>query len=396
MLLPSPMRGNTLSRPQTSSSFLKLPQTSLDLHCRSSSLRASMPSVPGFLVTLLLNIVWDLLDGSTYINPYFRTALPSRACLLELFPLLGFQFTPGLLNTLLSCSPPSISWFESLSSYCPARVWAVYALVLKKRGCPDLLYIGSATSAKSGARARRSEYLRHRHLPKGVRKAFRDGYRITHTANLAWCKIPDASDIPVFRHIVVALEAALSCIFWAMGSRTKTYGFHGQCPWTPEAFSYNGLCSHNPLIEPVYGDLNLSKEELKRIAQAVKDKNRKYHQAYGKKQRENPTPEFKASQKARNAKQRPKTKANQVKAVADKTHHCQTCDYSARNNSDLQAHFRTKVHQRRVKEAEEGVPPNYCRFCDISFKFPSRLELHKKSKIHLANEDLANERNAIA
>ena len=347
-----------------------------------------MRSTPGFLVTLILTVVWSLCDGTSYINPRFRAVLPSRDYLLELFPLLKLEFTAGLLKVLLSSSPPPIAWFRSLPSYCPLNVWSVYAIVLERHDGPDLLYIGSATASKAGARARFSEYRRLKHLPKGVRKAIADGYRIVHTANLAWCPIPTPSKRPIFRHIIVALEAALSCMFWAMASRSKHYGYHGQCPWSTLSFTYNGICSHNPLTEAVEGDLELTEEELEEIAAAVKEKNRKYQQAYGKALRAASRPAFKASQKARNAKHRPKLKVIRAKAVADKTYHCPPCDYSAPNSTELHYHLQRPSHKRKLEEAK-GFPPNWCHVCKKGFKYPYRLEAHKKTQIHRDAEEIA-------
>jgi len=347
-----------------------------------------MRSTSVFLVTLILNIVWSLCNGTTYINPRFRAVLPSRAALLELFPGLKLEFTPGLLNALFGLSPPPITWFRSLPSYCPLKVWSIYAIVLERQGGPDLLYIGSATASNAGARGRFSEHRRLKHLSKGVKKALGQGYRIVHHANLAWCPIPLPSRRPVYRHVLVALEAALSCIFWAMASRSRHYGYHSQCPWPASSFNYDGVCSHNPLTEAVEGDLDLTTEELEEIAAAVKEKNRKYQQDYGKALRAAASPTFKASRKAVNAKHQPKVKLNRSKAVADKLYHCIPCDYAAPNSTELKIHETRPSHHRKLEEAK-GIPPNYCHVCHKSFKYPSRLETHKKSKTHQDAERMA-------
>lgn len=66
-----------------------------------------------------------------------------------------------------------------------------------------------------------------------------------------------------------------------MARRDHDYGFNHLCPWPLESFDYDGACSHNPLMEGIAGDLEMSEEELQKIADDVREKNiaygRKYH-----------------------------------------------------------------------------------------------------------------------
>ena len=46
------------------------------------------------------------------------------------------------------------------------------------------------------------------------------------------------------------------------------------CPWHGDAFSYKSLCSHNPLLESVAGNFDLSREELETMAAATERRKR--------------------------------------------------------------------------------------------------------------------------
>jgi hypothetical protein len=339
-----------------------------------------MPTASEELVSLLITLVWTCLGTSSWINPLFRHALPSLARVTELFALAGFEFVPDLLDVLRASSPPSISWFESLSTVVPRNVWGIYAVVLKKPSHPDLLYIGSATASNRGARARFQEYQSGKNLPQGVKNGLANGYKITHHTILAWCPIPSASWIPVLRYLVVALEAVFACVFWAMASKKRSYGYVNECLWSLDSFSYTGACSHSSLTEPVEGDLSLSAEDLEQISKATREKNREYQRDYSKQQRVQATPKFKQQQKARNAKQYPKTRARQLQTLADQTFHCDVCDVTSPDNAAWLIHVATPRHIRWSEEGEKGP---YCRVCDKSFRYPSDLKAHEKRQCHL-------------
>ena len=67
------------------------------------------------------------------------------------------------------------------------------------------------------------------------------------------------------RLLFVAMEAALSFLFWAMKSQDKDYGMSTYCPWPRGSISYDGLCSRDPLIEMVVGNFDLSSEQLEAV-----------------------------------------------------------------------------------------------------------------------------------
>ena len=332
------------------------------------------------IITVLLPLLWAAINGSSWTNPRFRVVMPSEARLSELFQLTNLTFCSGLLGILKASARPSIEWFLSLDTFVPKNVWGVYAIVISKRNHPNLLYIGSATAAKRGVRSRFSEYDSHKKIGTFVRKALRDGYRIRHKALLAWCQIPDASDIPWCRTVVVGMEAVHACYFWAMACRDHEYGFNHLCPWPLKSFNYYGACSHNPLREAFHGDINLSGEELQKIADEVRHNNLAYGKEYHARQRLEATPEFKAAQARANAKHRPKTQQIREQDIAEKRFYCDICNLSCSDHSHLMEHNATARHKRKVKEGGKGP---HCEICDKSFKYPSDLKAHENGASHL-------------
>ena len=81
-------------------------------------------------------------------------------------------------------------------------------------------------------------------------------YKVKHVALLAHCPIPPAADIPTYRTAVVALEAAFSCLPWAMYRRHKYHGFAHLCSWSCEDSQRQGLCPHSALNEPITGSID--------------------------------------------------------------------------------------------------------------------------------------------
>ncbi|CAN9234185.1 unnamed protein product [Alternaria alternata] len=96
-----------------------------------------------------------------------------------------------------------------------------------------------------------------------------------------------------------------------------------------------GRCCHNPLLDPVEGDLDLTPEQLGEIEIATRAKDRSYAKAYGQEKRANPTAKWKAMQKAKNAKAYPQTRANQLKAIAEKTSTMPPLDISGGQRKDV-------------------------------------------------------------
>jgi hypothetical protein len=314
------------------------------------------------LTQLLVQLIWACLSTGSWINRRFLLVLPSQDKLAEIFSTLKFTFCDGLFSVLQAADPPPLSWFESLPFGAPKNVWGIYVLVLKKRGYPPLLYLGSGTSTRRGLRSRLASHLARHACPHYVLEALKAGYTITHTATLVHIPIPAAADVPWVRTVIIALEAALSCVFWTMRHRDKDYGFSSVCPWSRMLHEWDGLCTHNPLKEPVLGlSPSLSAEELEAIAAAVQKKNQAYQEVYQKALRANPTPEFRARMKRHNKRQRASTKARQQAAIKNQDYYCPFCKVACRDAASLRVH-QTKPRHKRIEEYGPG--PYSCSICD--------------------------------
>lgn len=162
----------------------------------------------------------------------------------------------------------------------------MYALVLEKAGSKPLLYIGPSTSAAQGVRQRFHQYDILILLPYYVLKAIDDGYTITSKGLLLHCQSPSAGQVPMLRLTFVAMEAAVSYLFWAHKTLTKDAACVVLCPWERASLEWHGLCSHNPLTEGVSGNFNLTKEQLEEMAAIIKEKSIAYRKAHKRAQRE--------------------------------------------------------------------------------------------------------------
>ena len=340
-----------------------------------------MPFDQSTISELITAVTWASLSGSNYINPQFRTVFQSQETVSALLSAACLTFCPGLFDVLQAVVPPTAQWFESLSEDVPSNVWGVYVLVLRLKNRQPSTYIGSGTSALRGVRARLASHDSQHLVPQKVSKACKQGYTIVHKALLLSCPIPSAADIPRIRMALVAVEAAVSCLIGAFSDRTKTYGFGSLCPWSQDSFDHNGLCNHNPLLEPVMGDLDLSAEEAEALAAEVAERRRQNAREYQRKLAENPTKQYLEARRSNNAKKFPRTKAIQADRVAKKTFHCKPCKLSFPSNASLQAHNTTP---RRQEKAATGGKNYQCEVCNMSFRFKSDLTQHNSTQRHMA------------
>ena len=74
---------------------------------------------------LITSVTWTAVNGTNYINPSFRTVLPSKAILSEMLCAASLDYCPGLFEVLTSEAPPSSNWFKSLPSFVPQIIWGV-------------------------------------------------------------------------------------------------------------------------------------------------------------------------------------------------------------------------------------------------------------------------------
>lgn len=72
---------------------------------------------------------------------------------------------------------------------------------------------------------------------------------------------------------MTTLEALLVSYLWAMYGRDHDYGFIHLCSWPLDAFTYDGVCSHNPFQEGVGGEFDVSVEQPQQITNGIKSDN---------------------------------------------------------------------------------------------------------------------------
>ncbi|KAI1878839.1 hypothetical protein JX265_003016 [Neoarthrinium moseri] len=225
--------------------------------------------------------------------------------LLGLLAPLGLVFCSGFLDAVQNVSPPPASWFLSLPTDRPEHSWGIYIVILTKPNCRPRIYLGSAYAATRGLRARLAQYdaLSNQHtLPNFLLRCVKDGYTVEDPRLLVHCPTPAPAKLVHTRYAIVAVEAALSCLFSVMYNPAKKYGYGDLYPWprtehefgdeysgsrTTYTFDYDGLCSHNALFECVDGDLGLTAEQAEAMAALTKENTRLYFVEL----RKNPTPQ---------------------------------------------------------------------------------------------------------
>ncbi|KAI8168081.1 Ribosome-associated molecular chaperone SSB1 [Colletotrichum sp. SAR 10_65] len=315
------------------------------------------------LFELILLMMWACLEVPTWKNQLFTDILSTKAVLENFYSSMGISFAPGLHDILTGNNPPDIEYFMQLPRD-SLNKWAVYALVFKKPGSPDLLYIGSGTSCLRGCITRWQQYDNYIYkngsiiaIPWKIIDAVKDGYELCSKGMLAHCPMPSAADTPRFRLVMVLLEATLSFAFWSMSSRKPTHKMASCRLWPLEAFKYDGLCSHSPLQEGVLRDFDLTDEQLEIQRLNIQEKNSQYHKDNYKRRKVEEPEKLAAERKRAAATQRAKPldvreargRRFTKKHKESGRFRCDICGTTFAKATEQKRHNTSKRHEKKVK-----------------------------------------------
>lgn len=219
---------------------------------------------------LIAEFIWACLRACSSKNKLFDQVFFDEESLDECVLDANLTLAPGVLDVLDGTSPPDADFFKQLPTNFLDR-WGAYGLLMRKKGCVDILYIGIGTNEYKGVKGRMDEYdsynsktfvSTNNSCPSNVRKSLNNGYSIVHKGLLCWAPIPRARDVPRFRVLFYGLEAVFAYGFWALHSKTMDVEIMSCCPWDPEEFTYDGGCSHNPLKDPIKARFDLTADQL--------------------------------------------------------------------------------------------------------------------------------------
>lgn len=296
----------------------------------------------------------------------------------------AFNWAPGLLMTIKSDEPPTISYFGDLPMH--LNTWAIYVLVLEKDGRVRV-YIRSGTDSRIGVKSRMDQYDRRSKdpaatngIPHYVEKSMQEGFKITSKGLLAWTSIPRTSEVWRLRCLMRVMEATFTMCFWAMKSQDKDYKMPALCPWAREAFTYAGLWTHFSINEGITGtptsgtpeEINETAEERRKSKQAlyIANKGPGVHAA--------------------------NTKAYRIAALEEQRYRCEICDLSCRSNAKLLEHRATQSHQNKAagvgrRTAGRGGSQlavankkHWCEVCQHAAPSAARLATHLAGPRHAA------------
>jgi hypothetical protein len=336
------------------------------------------------------SLVWCCLIAPGWKNPAFASVLATQKLVNELMSVAGFRFCAGLLDVARAATAPDIAYFKGLTEFIEVNTWGIYVLVFEKDGRVPMIYIGSSVAMKQGLRLRIQQHKARKTMPEEVERAYAAGYKLTHTAILASVPIPGSADATRMTALIYALEAALSCIFWAFRSQESSYGLSHLCPWPPTTFKYHGLCTHSSLCDALPRQ-NLSPEQQEEHARMRAEKDKAYQAVYQANLTANPTPEFIARRNLNNQKQAAGTKARQQAAKAEEKYMCSACGINCRDASELRRHEKSPRHMRKIGQP---IDENSCEPCGKTYRNPAWLQKHLTSEGHL--EKMEEKRGAEA
>jgi hypothetical protein len=202
-------------------------------------------------------------------------------------------------------------------------------------------------------------------IPRFVRSSFLQGYQITHVGMLCWSNtLPPAGLVPRARALFLLIEAYFTVIFHACKilKTDELLTTNGMLPWSRKSVPWNPLCSHLSLIENIWGDLELTEEQLE-IADAIRKRNGNTKcQRHRKKKRAEDLDAYRKNV-TRQKKDWSRRNTKKVLKIARKVRnkaknaarfHCHACNVNLATQAALKSHYKTKTH----RDALAGKPPS--------------------------------------
>jgi hypothetical protein len=340
----------------------------------------------------ILWVTWNLLTltAASIKNPVHDMLFPTQDIIGTL--LSTIVFANDLMDALQSKQPPTLAFFKTLPTDTKG-LWGVYLIVLEKIGQRPKIYIGCSFNI-AGMNTRFSSYNNGHAIPHWVQQALYDKYTITYKGVLCWTPIPDPSNRFPTRALLLLLETVFSVVFWAMCSRTKSYGMPVLPSWELDTFEYDGCCGHVAISEGVRGEEDGLTARQIAIKEAEMDKRYKQQmrlggQKYYQKVKAGEFPGWYERKRATNKKSHAKVKKS-------KKWYCKPCDKAFYSQYWLNDHKTRSIHlnkvnnhqyarpdkQRKIEEAK-AAKTFYCSICDSARASASDLKRHKKGPRHL-------------
>jgi hypothetical protein len=313
-------------------------------------------------------------------KPIFTAVMPDHEAVEDLFnETERMCFAEDLEPTLLSNDSPEIDFFlntPKASSFTGSLKFALYNTVMSFPGLPDEVYFGTAAHSTSGHTGRMKvydpDYTGDRaFLPSRIRRRLDEGWKIVHVGFVVWMDMPPPEMRPRLRLLMLAIEATLTFAFWAGDwSKVNSHkGFEEFCLWKRPSLSYNGLCTHSSMNEPVYSEIGLTLDELEIIRQQLAAKTlAKSRRDQAMREGSDPV----AWKAARNAEQRERMqdpvirekayqasrdsyKKTSTLALATKQHYCEPCEKNFSTAPCLQRHLDGPFHAFKLRELDEAA-----------------------------------------
>lgn len=183
----------------------------------------------------------------------------------------------------------------------------------------------------------------------------------------------------------------------------------GRCPWSLDAFTYAGLCSHSPLSEGAAGNFDLTAEQLEALVDERKEHAKAYRKEYvvlnqehireygrehAKERRQDENVRIQDRINARNAYARTKkTNAQKLqderkraaqKVLVSKRWWCDACKVNCVKQGDYDEHIASGKHQRTIARSQSGVLPKYwCKLCSVGYDHKHQIERHNNGPRHI-------------